>query len=178
MKSKASRAYGHLPVSSISVQYLICVFPDYDAGLCPSPKALLHRKRVQDRNSNIIIEDELLRKTISPVFFFFIVDMFAALLLCTPLVWLAWKVLRLYLTRSPLDNVPGPPRASWLTGMCGTSPGYLDIYPRLIGNLEQFFDLYDWQYIDDICDTYGPVVKVQGAFGVRSVISPRLATLI
>lgn len=42
--------------------------------------------------------------------------MFATLLLCAPLVWLAWKVLRLYLTRSPLDNVPGPPRASWLAG--------------------------------------------------------------
>ncbi|KAK7680782.1 hypothetical protein QCA50_016090 [Cerrena zonata] len=74
--------------------------------------------------------------------------MLAILLLCFFTICCIWKLLRLYTLPSPLDNVPGPPRQSWLKG-----------------NLAQFFDLYDWKFLDDICETFGSVVKIQGAFG-------------
>ena len=32
--------------------------------------------------------------------------------------YLLWKILRAYVVRSPLDNLPGPPPKSLLTGMC------------------------------------------------------------
>ncbi|KAJ7086795.1 cytochrome P450 [Mycena belliarum] len=53
---------------------------------------------------------------------------------------------------SPLDNIPGPPNKSWITG-----------------NLTQYFDPDGWQWHKDLKEKYGQVVKVHGWFGDRQL---------
>ncbi|OBZ67957.1 Docosahexaenoic acid omega-hydroxylase CYP4F3 [Grifola frondosa] len=65
--------------------------------------------------------------------------------------WLSWRLLRNYLTRSPLDNIPGPAPTSWYTG-----------------NLGQLFDHHNgWAFIRELSETYGPVSKLNGLLGER-----------
>ncbi|KAH9941567.1 cytochrome P450 [Epithele typhae] len=58
-------------------------------------------------------------------------------------VWVLYKVLRLFAAKSPLDIVPGPPRKSLLAG-----------------NLEQLFDRDAWGFHDEVALQYGDVVKI------------------
>ena len=32
------------------------------------------------------------------------------------ILYVSWLVLRSFIVKSPLDNLPGPPRASWISG--------------------------------------------------------------
>lgn len=40
----------------------------------------------------------------------------ASIALLSFLGWAVWKLFREYLVSSPLDNIPGPERKSWLKG--------------------------------------------------------------
>lgn len=57
-----------------------------------------------------------------------------------------------YFMRSPLDNIPGPPRQYWWTG-----------------NLNQIFARYAWDFHKMLAERYGPVSKFYGLFGLRQL---------
>ncbi|KAG2344709.1 cytochrome P450 [Suillus weaverae] len=57
-----------------------------------------------------------------------------------------------YFMRSPLDNIPGPPRQYWWTG-----------------NLNQIFARYAWDFHKMLAERYGPVSKFYGLFGAREL---------
>ncbi|TCD69766.1 cytochrome P450-dit2 [Steccherinum ochraceum] len=59
----------------------------------------------------------------------------------------AWKLLSRYLNPGPLDNLPGPPTASWVAG-----------------NMRDLFDRFGWTFVDSL-DAYGGVSKIHGMFG-------------
>lgn len=40
------------------------------------------------------------------------------LAVCATAGWFLWKVLRNFILKSPLDNIPGPPSDSWWSGIC------------------------------------------------------------
>ncbi|OBZ67961.1 Docosahexaenoic acid omega-hydroxylase CYP4F3 [Grifola frondosa] len=66
-------------------------------------------------------------------------------------VWLSWRLLRNYMTKSPLDNIPGPAPTSWHTG-----------------NLGQLFDRHNgWAFVREISEVYGPVSQINGLLGER-----------
>ncbi|KAI0713837.1 cytochrome P450 [Earliella scabrosa] len=58
--------------------------------------------------------------------------------------YIAWRLLRNFIVRSPLDNIPGPPSRSIFTG-----------------NLMQLFAHDSWDFTKDLIDTYGPVSKTK-----------------
>ncbi|EMD33549.1 hypothetical protein CERSUDRAFT_67761 [Gelatoporia subvermispora B] len=69
--------------------------------------------------------------------------------ICTA-TWLLWKVLRQFIVKSPLDNIPGPPpRSSWR------------------GHLPQIYGRHEWDFYHDVTQNYGTVVKLQGMFGSK-----------
>nr|BED42990.1 cytochrome P450 monooxygenase [Trametes versicolor] len=61
-----------------------------------------------------------------------------------------WYTFQAYLTRSPLDNLPGPPAPSFL-----------------LGNVPEITNRDSWKWWKDLVETYGPVSKLQGMFGAR-----------
>ena len=69
-----------------------------------------------------------------------------------------------------MDNVPGPPSPSTVTGdipRCSrTSVTYLNMWA---GNFGQLFDPQGWEFHKHIVDKYGGVVKVQALFGVSGL---------
>ncbi|KAH9838240.1 cytochrome P450 monooxygenase [Rhodofomes roseus] len=69
-------------------------------------------------------------------------------LLVLLVTYLVWWICRRLITRSPLDNIPGPPPASFLTG-----------------HLPAYFDRHGTDFQRQIAHKYGPVVKMQGMFG-------------
>ncbi|KAJ7706342.1 cytochrome P450 [Mycena rosella] len=77
----------------------------------------------------------------------------------TPTTLICALTLALYLLRvlirrvfSVLDNIPGPPRKSLLTG-----------------NITQFHDPDGWEFHADLAESYGQVVKIYGLFGDRQL---------
>ncbi|PIL33301.1 cytochrome P450 [Ganoderma sinense ZZ0214-1] len=72
--------------------------------------------------------------------------------------FILWHVFRNFFTRSPFDNIPGPPSSSWITG-----------------DTLKLFDHDAWAYTDDLIQTYGPVSKIHGVLGARwlHVYDPR-----
>ncbi|KAM5540052.1 hypothetical protein V8D89_006192 [Ganoderma adspersum] len=74
----------------------------------------------------------------------------AALVASTFALYFVWLLLRNYLVRSPLDKIPGPP------------PGSI-----VWGNIFQIFNHNSWPYLDNLIETYGPLAKFQGSFGIR-----------
>ncbi|KAF9235019.1 cytochrome P450 [Melanogaster broomeanus] len=71
------------------------------------------------------------------------------LVVCALLLIFAWVVWRRYLAANPLDNIPGPPNHSWLTG-----------------NLRQVVHPYGWDFNQLLADRYGSIVKIRTLFGV------------
>lgn len=59
-----------------------------------------------------------------------------------------WRVVRQYIVKTSLDNIPGPP-----------SPSFFQ------GNFRQLFTIYGWDFHKDIAAKYGGVVKVKALFG-------------
>ncbi|KAI0760494.1 cytochrome P450 [Fomes fomentarius] len=72
------------------------------------------------------------------------------LAICT-LSWILWKYFRQILIGSPLDNIPGPPRAGSF----------------LYGNLRQILNEDGWDFIQDLTDSYPGVVRLSGPLGRR-----------
>ncbi|KAJ3572763.1 hypothetical protein NP233_g2876 [Leucocoprinus birnbaumii] len=65
------------------------------------------------------------------------------------LAGLTWKLVREYLVKSPLDQIPGPRSSSWLAG-----------------NIPEFYDKtgkHYYQFLED----YGSVMKLQGLLGLQ-----------
>ncbi|KAM5545452.1 hypothetical protein V8D89_000490 [Ganoderma adspersum] len=69
------------------------------------------------------------------------------------LVYLGLKIFRNYLFRSPLDNIPGPPPASLLTG-----------------HFSQLLDRKAWKFTAHTASTYGPVSLLKGLCGRRFLL--------
>ncbi|EIW54984.1 cytochrome P450 [Trametes versicolor FP-101664 SS1] len=88
-------------------------------------------------------------------------EMFATLLqsvlICT-VTYSLWRYFRQAFVKSPLDNIPGPPSPSWMTG-----------------NLPQMFNRQGMPFYHDLIDKYGPVVRLHGAYGrkILYVFDPR-----
>ncbi|RDX54454.1 cytochrome P450 [Lentinus brumalis] len=65
---------------------------------------------------------------------------------------LSWLILGPLLTRSSLDNLPGPPAESWF-----------------IGNLRQFFALNPWEFREELARKYPRVSALHAPFGFKWV---------
>ncbi|KAH9928315.1 cytochrome P450 monooxygenase [Fomitopsis serialis] len=63
-------------------------------------------------------------------------------------IHIVWRISRRIFARTPLDNIPGPPPAPFLTG-----------------HLPQYFDRHGTEFQRRVAHNYGPVVKMQGMFG-------------
>ncbi|KAJ7240250.1 cytochrome P450 [Mycena rebaudengoi] len=73
--------------------------------------------------------------------------------LCVLVVFLFYAIQRVWRrVFSPLDNVPGPPRKSLVTG-----------------NLTQYYDPDGSEFHKDLEENYGQVVKIHGLFGARQL---------
>ncbi|KAH8109751.1 cytochrome P450 [Phellopilus nigrolimitatus] len=59
-----------------------------------------------------------------------------------------WRVVRPFVIKTPLADIPGPPKASWWKG-----------------NFHKVFDRNGWQFHHDIVEKYGGVVKLSMLFG-------------
>ena len=105
-----------------------------------------------------------------------------AVLICGA-TWVLWKVLRQFVVKSALDNLPGPARNSYFFGM-GPDVFYNDYclmtltHVMLTGNLPQLFNRYAWGFHKEIIHKYGPVTAIWGLFGVRSFIRAEMTYLI
>ncbi|KAJ7478259.1 cytochrome P450 [Mycena latifolia] len=64
------------------------------------------------------------------------------------IVYASWAILRRIFSSTVLDNIPGPPSRSLLTG-----------------NLPAFHDPDGWDFHKDMEENYGQVVKLRGFFG-------------
>ncbi|KAJ4474910.1 cytochrome P450 [Lentinula aciculospora] len=69
-------------------------------------------------------------------------------------VALVWVILRGFLHRrfKPLDNVPGPGSASWVTG-----------------NFKQVFNPGAWGFHEFLAENYGSMVRLHGPYGTKSL---------
>lgn len=85
--------------------------------------------------------------------------------------WIIWRLSSRFLLKSPLDNIPGPPRSSIIRG---TTYNYGRGASQLIfltGNFGDLFNRHAWDFFDNISRAYGPVLKLHGALGVCSDLS-------
>lgn len=83
----------------------------------------------------------------------------------------SWYIFRQYLTRSPLDNLLGPPSASFFLGEYFTvSPWCLQngqpTQMPPIGNVLEITDHHSSQRWKQLVDKYGPVSTIPGMLGV------------
>ncbi|KAI0754390.1 cytochrome P450 [Daedaleopsis nitida] len=62
--------------------------------------------------------------------------------------WTLWRYFRQVFVKNYLDNIPGPPCPSWITG-----------------NLPQLVNRQGMPFYRDLIENYGPVVRLQGAHG-------------
>ncbi|TBU28038.1 cytochrome P450 [Dichomitus squalens] len=78
-----------------------------------------------------------------------------SLLLQVPVIcgasWFLWKLLRPFVVKNALDNIPGPASASILWG-----------------NLKQIYDKQGWEFHRSL-EQYGPVSALHGRFGQKIV---------
>ncbi|KAI0746326.1 cytochrome P450 [Daedaleopsis nitida] len=75
----------------------------------------------------------------------------STVLLSVSLAFLGWRyLLRDFVVRSPLDNLPGPRSGSIFTG-----------------NVMQLLAHDSWGFLRELIDTYGPISKLHGFFGGR-----------
>ncbi|KAJ3559694.1 hypothetical protein NM688_g181 [Phlebia brevispora] len=73
--------------------------------------------------------------------------------LLSGILWLLWSQVRRHAPRSSLDNIPGPPSPSFLTG-----------------NLPRLFHKHAaWAFHKEIAEKYGSVVKLSGLFGKKAL---------
>ncbi|KAK7681875.1 hypothetical protein QCA50_015224 [Cerrena zonata] len=63
-------------------------------------------------------------------------------------LWAISRVFRRIFSHSTLDNIPGPPSQSFIKG-----------------NIARLFDRYGWDFMDELGERYGSVVKLTGPIG-------------
>jgi len=73
--------------------------------------------------------------------------------LISAVLWVASRVVRRLLARSPLDNIPGPPSHSWIRGNFG------QLFNRRGG----------WDFFFELGEKYGSVVRFHGPLGRKSL---------
>jgi hypothetical protein len=78
-----------------------------------------------------------------------------------------WSILQRVFGSSVLDNLPGPPSRSILTGVRPILhlPHFMTCI--VTGNLSEFTDPDGWEFHADIEQNYGQVVKIRGLLGVH-----------
>ncbi|KAJ3555363.1 hypothetical protein NM688_g2618 [Phlebia brevispora] len=79
------------------------------------------------------------------------IPLVAPLFFCAT-VWLFWRFLHRYVTRSPLDNIRGPSSSSFWRG-----------------NISDLFNRHAWGYHDSWSRQYGQVFKFHGTLGARAL---------
>lgn len=93
--------------------------------------------------------------------------------LVASMLWVADKFFRMLFSRSTLDNIPGPPSESFMKGE-GTqyfyTPHELKICMLIWGNFPRLFDRHGWDFMDELEEKYGSVVKLAGPLGVSQVL--------
>ena len=96
----------------------------------------------------------------------------AAVAAASCVLYLVWRLVRDFVVRSPLDKIPGPPPASivWGTWDVGCHGSTQRLTRVGIGNMFQIFNHNSWKFLDNLIETYGPLAKFQGFFGVRSYL--------
>ncbi|KAG6830653.1 hypothetical protein H0H92_015550 [Tricholoma furcatifolium] len=81
--------------------------------------------------------------------------------------FIGWTIHR-FLTKTDLDNVPGPERESFWKGKSSITLGpTAGILTCTAGNLGQLFSVSGWAFNAKIAEQFGRVVKVYGLFGWR-----------
>lgn len=96
-------------------------------------------------------------------------DFIIVLVTFASVAWAVWRLCRHYHTKSPLDNVPGPARSSFLTGP--SQPTYdITIVIKVTGDMRPLFDRQTGHaYQQELSEKYGPVAKIHGLLGVSRV---------
>ncbi|KAI0718795.1 cytochrome P450 [Cerioporus squamosus] len=86
------------------------------------------------------------------------VSMIVESVLICGVTWTLWRYFRQMFVKNHLDNIPGPPSPSWVTG-----------------NLPQLFNRQGMPFYRDLIENYGPIVRLQGAHGrkILYVYDPR-----
>ena len=84
--------------------------------------------------------------------------------------YVALKILKSFLVRSPLDNIPGPPAVNWMNGeqlwdSFSPSPDPM----QLSGNFKQLLSRTGWDFYSHLTHDYGTVVKFHSMFGVGTI---------
>ncbi|KAI0698621.1 cytochrome P450 [Cytidiella melzeri] len=67
-------------------------------------------------------------------------------------LWILWQLFGNYISKSPLDNIPGPQRTAFLQG-----------------NLGDLFDRHGWNFHDRIATEFPAVARYHGPFGTRGL---------
>ena len=82
-------------------------------------------------------------------------------------IWLLWRLWsRNFLLRSPLEQVSGPARSSFLVGGLEAFLAMLCMLTYCAGHLHQFFT--DLSFRDHLGDDYDGIARIDGPLGVRS----------
>ena len=103
----------------------------------------------------------------------YVLIMSGILVLFSIAVWVTVKVLSRVFSSSTLDTIPGPSSGSFMTGK-NHVPTYLcqKIQTRYgLGNFGRMFDRHGWNFVDDLGENYGSVVRLMGPMGVSFVFS-------
>ncbi|KAI0662508.1 cytochrome P450 [Cubamyces menziesii] len=69
-------------------------------------------------------------------------------------LYVVWTLVRPFVVRTALDNIPGPPSASLLTG-----------------NVTQFMGRHCWVWRDELMDRFGRVAIIRGLFNAKWLIT-------
>lgn len=77
-----------------------------------------------------------------------------------------WFLLRPYVVKSCLQNIPGPKSTSWWKGESDVLMSEFEAYSPSEGNFHQVFDRNGWQFHDMLLKKFGSIVKINMLFGV------------
>ncbi|KAG5653381.1 hypothetical protein H0H81_000768 [Sphagnurus paluster] len=67
-------------------------------------------------------------------------------------LWTSWQFIRRFVVKTDLDNIPGPPSTSFLTG-----------------NFGQLFNINGWEFHREIGEKFGNVILLKGLFGANQL---------
>ncbi|KAF8968134.1 cytochrome P450 [Flammula alnicola] len=76
--------------------------------------------------------------------------MIQTLLVCVAALWMCWRLFRHLLFSTALNNIPGPPAQSWLTG-----------------SFNQLMSQQGWEFHHNTAKTYGGIARLKGLFGAN-----------
>lgn len=98
--------------------------------------------------------------------------LFVEIAFVVTLSWLAWVLLRPYVVRTSLDNIPGPPPHSFVTGSYTPVSQGSEICPCIVsGDLGPLHSPHDGrEFHERLGAEFGPVVALRGFLGVRHLL--------